>query len=530
MAYLPSAQSSPWAGTQWVNTEPDLNAVANIVGNLGQQFAQVRQQDADRALEMYQIQTASNQQTANNMLNYLGQIRQNRMEESRQAMEMLRLSSEMKEMNYQMEQARKLDDMKWQARDARAQLFPLLSEIESRTQNYDLLSANDLMRQAFRIPGVTDDETSIRLLNEYNSRLNSFKIGDKPAIQVLNSLKSEAMSNFGSASWDKLRSAMRDVSGGSNPREVAQRFVAEMGAPAGQAAKIESFLQKGTNIASPEDAARMKQFEMGLQEAYLRTVAERMGDPTFDADEAMSQMLEMKERGRQLMMYGDYSYFRSSEHPTMDYDAINNLVKPVQNRVNSLKGLFDTIRENATTRAAFLQGRSLTDTEITDNLIKKNPQAYQAYVQMLRQRNPNISDKDVLKGVDNPQQLKRWFTSEEGLVRKLDNDLSQTTSQLLGVMSKIDSNPQSVTQGDLQNLYDLTYTLDSMLSPYYGAGAISADLFNKYGVKNIIRQIRKNSQAEQAGQSFLGGGGMSGMGTTIPSTPAPETAIPFDVR
>ena len=54
-------------------------------------------------MEMYRIQSDSNRQIADNMLNYMKEIRANRLQESQQAMDMLRLSTEMKELNYRME-------------------------------------------------------------------------------------------------------------------------------------------------------------------------------------------------------------------------------------------------------------------------------------------------------------------------------------------------------------------------------------------------------------------------------------------
>lgn len=530
MAYLPSAQSSPWAGMQYVNTEPDIGGFAKVLGGLAQTFEQTRQADADRSLEMYRIQTAANQQTASNMLNYLQEIRQNRLQESQQAMEMLRLSSEMKEANYRMEQARKLDDAKWQARDARSQLLPLLSDVDGRIQDNDLWGASQMMKQAFRIPGVTDDETSMKLLMEQNNLLNKYRIDDKPALQVLNALKSEATASFGSGSWDKLRDAMKRVSAGSNLDEVSRQLTSDMGAPAGQAAKIKSFLQKGVRTQNPEDVARLKQIENSMQESFLQNAIAKMGDPSFDMDSAMDDMLEMKERTRQLMMYGDYSIFRSSDHPTMDYDAVNNLIQPVKQNMSDLTNLFDTIRQNATTRAAFLQGRSLeeiSDKDTIDKLKKKNPQAYDTFIKLLQQRNPKLADSAAGNLSKKPSELRKFFSSspdyyfhdEEGVVKKLDNDLSIASSNLLGFMSKMDSNPKSVNQNDIQQLAEYASQLDSLLEPFYGPGSVSMDLLNKYTSRKLARQIRQNMANMNRFNAMGGVGGMS----TIPSTSAPTT-------
>lgn len=527
MAYLPSAQSSPYAGMQFVSTAPDLGGLANVVGGLANTFQESRRADADRALEMYRIQTESNQQTANNMLGYLQELRKNRYQESQQAMEMLKLSSEMKEINYRLEQTRKMDDAKWQARDARAQLFPLLSQIESRTQENDLWGASQLIKQGFSIPGVTDDETSLKFLTEYNARLNSFKIDDKPAIQVLNALKSEAIANHGSGSWDKLRDALKRVSAGSNLDEVSKQLAADMGARPGQFAKIKSFLEKGSNVTEPEEAARLKEQELALRSAYMNTIMQNMGNPDFDADAAADQFYEARERVRQIDKYGKYSPFQSSEHPTMDYMSFKNLVQPVQRTLAQNKQMLQDIADNASTRAAFLGAKPL-DAETAKRLQKKNPQAYVAFQQLMAQRKPataDVIDGKKLKEFGQPSEMRDRFTGEMGLLSKLEADLSATTSSILGIMAKIENDPKSTQEEDLALLNRYAEQLDSLLTPYYGPGSVSMDIMNPYASKQMQRYIQNNKRQRQRLDRMMGGG--AGNMVTIPSTPAAGGSIPF---
>jgi hypothetical protein len=517
---------------QYVNTSPDLTGLAQVIGNLGTTFQQSRQADSDRALEMYRIQQQANQQTASNMLNYLQELRQNRLQESQQAMQMLRLSTEMKETNYQMEQARKLDDAKWQAREARSQLFPLLSQVEGRTQDNDLWGASQLIKQAFSIPGVTDDEVSIKMLTEYNTRLNQFQIDGRPALQVLNGLKSEAMANLGSGSWDKLRDAMKRVSAGSNLDDVSKQFVAEMGAPAGQFAKVKSFLEKGSRITTPEDSARLKQMEEQLENAFFARMSESMNDPMFDADEAMEQMLESKERMRQMTMYGKYSPFTSSDHPTTDYQTINNLIKPVQRNLADTRNIIQTIRENAATRAAFLGGKRIDDQDAIRSLQKKNPQAFIAFQKLLGQRNPKLMDAidgKKLSELEKPSQLRSLFVNEEGIVRKLEADLGAVSANLLGIMSKIETDPKATRMQDLQMLQMYAEQLDGLLEPFYGAGSVGFDLMNPYASKQILRYARENERKQQRFSRTVGSYMPAAL---IPSTPAAgggtTTALPWE--
>lgn len=489
MAYKPY---NPYDGQTFVPTTPDYQELANTIGGLAQNFQKMDMANRQADIDMYRTQAAAAQESANNMLSYMQEIRLNRLQESKQAMDMLRMTTELKEVNYKMEQARKLDDAKWQAREARSQILAGLADVNNRLNSSDITNANDLLTDLYKIPGASDDEVSMKLLAETSAHINQYKIGDQPAVQVLSALRNQVTAEQGSTAWAALKENL-SMFPGTDIKELSRKLALQTG-DGSNAATYEAYLRRGSGLMTPEKAQKVNQFTEELQAKMLNDIAAvDTEDPLRDDKvKAIKDKYEhLLEFGRQTMIDGKYSIFNSSTGPTEGPTSIVAKTQSVKGMINEALNNLQQVKTNAKTRAAWLRNKPL-DRETYEVLAKSDPQSLIAFNKLMQQRSPLMADTGIGPA---PEDLNYYWTGEEGQLKKLNAEIDFHTQNMIGALSQMEADPNNVTEELFKFYNDERIALNSKIAKFYGGEGtepIGWNFLNPVASKSIASAIQRN--------------------------------------
>ena len=495
---------NPWMNMQFVDTTPRYDDAARMIAGVASSFS--ANQIANRQLDIEQQRQASQDRRDANaeMYNYLNAIRQDRLQETKQAMEMLQLNSQLKMVNYQLEQAKKMDDRKWQALDARQQVFGMLPSYEEAVQRGDLLGAGRVLSAASVIPGASDDEATVRVIGEYRNNLSKFTIDGKPALTVLSGIESTLKADYGSAGWDSYREAVQRVSPGTSldalAADLAGRLTSENPSKAAKALQIKEYLSAGQRVQTPEDAQEFKALQSQLRANFF---AQKMAlPPGQDDTELREQYDSTMEMAKQIYTHGNYSMFRSSDSLLTGPETISGLVSNVQNTVQGALTDLERIRSNASLRQAYLNNQGLTPE--TRAKLKDDPEALAAFDRMLANRDPKQADE--LMGT--PWALQKITQGlnmvDDAAMNDFNSRLAYQSATLKGLLSKIAAEPSKVSGADMAAIANTTSSLNSLLTPFYGAPPLDANYFNRPTYNYLRRQAAKNDAMRSGFGSPMG--------------------------
>ena len=532
-AYRPS--SDPYQDVQYHDASPDWESAARSTAMLANMFSQREQ--SNRAMDLEQTRMQMENSRANNaaVLDYMKQVRQDRLLESQQAMEMLKLGTEMREVNYRMDQAKKMDEAKWRARDARQQYFSLIPRMEQKLRERDLIGAEEDLSLAYQIPGISEDEFSVKHLGEVSSLMSKFTIDGKPAVQVLRGIKSSLqVADMNSPAWSEFKQLAQEFP--TDIKLAAKKLAALRGEPEDRAELYENFFRQATNIMTPEKQAELDAVLAGQRQRLMQKREEAADSGDFDRLNELNAaygLLEEQTKQTYLNGNGKYSPFMSTTSPIENHTYLTAVNNRITSRLEEARSYFDTLNGNLKIRAEFARGRKdLNSPEVYKTVMEEGTPAQKAAYQAMLS-NPNVWNAankamtDVAVSTahqgnaENLTMLDFWMQNDGKRIREVKSELDFALSGLLGHMSRIAASPGTVTTGDLQALYAARDNYARVATPFNGGvSPISGNFFEPNFVAQLERIAQRNSRAI---------GGVTTPMTTSSLTPAPASATPYPV-
>lgn len=530
----------PFDGVQYHNTSPDFGAAASALAPL---IAMSAQNDANnRQMELQNAQRMSEDArlSAASTLSYMQEVRASRLQEAQLAMQAMKLGSEMREIDYRMDQARKLDDAKWRARDARSTFFSVSPDIERRLQKRDLLGADNLIKQAYQIPGITDDEVSLKLLSEYSSTLGRFTIDGRPAIEVFDKIKRSIES--GGTGVADLKKAL-ESSSGSDLSEVASSI-------SGLSSKftkyeLEAFLGQGNHLMTPEKQDQLDQTLAGLRAQWMTELSALDGDDQEGRERLSRKYNSNKEAITQVFLRGSYDPLYSSEGPTTgaSIDSVHTkLTKQLNDQIDLINS---TMRDRAMlTGGHGIDLNSEAGREAYQEIMEKgSPEQKKALESLMSpvrfdRSKPYVVDQNnaemqklvresgVLDAFDNVT-FNPW-NRETRRARQMQAALDAQATNLKLQIARLAHSPREARRADVESLLQSVGAYNEIARPLTGgADVFSGNVFENNFYGTLESSIRRNEAADQRMRNMLLRTATAPTAPAAPAAPASDAISQF---